>query len=317
MASRRFTDAHDLAHALRDAGVEYVPLRAGPFETTYRVLALRQVLIQRVEDQPHVVRWTVDPGRALLLLPIAMPVPAFIDGQAVDANGGFLALSGPERHGLVSAPVDWAALSLPEERVAELLELGGLPAPGAAGSALLRTPPAAARRLQRAVAEATDLVGSLPPGSAGPELAVALSNSVNDSLFAAFAAAGPQPEIPRATRAAMRILQRAEAYLAANIARPVHTEELCAVLEVSPRSLHKAFVATCGMSPQAYLKRRRLMLVHAALKAEAERPPLVKSVALGHGFWHLGHFARDYRALFGCSPSETAARGRISGARAA
>ena len=38
--------------------------------------------------------------------------------------------------------------------------------------------------------------------------------------------------------------------------------------------------------------------------------PLVKSVALTHGFWHLGQFAHDYRATFGEMPSETLARAR-------
>jgi AraC family transcriptional regulator, ethanolamine operon transcriptional activator len=28
-------------------------------------------------------------------------------------------------------------------------------------------------------------------------------------------------------------------------------------------------------------------------------------VATDWGFWHMGHFARDYRAMFGESPSRT------------
>jgi AraC family ethanolamine operon transcriptional activator len=59
------------------------------------------------------------------------------------------------------------------------------------------------------------------------------------------------------------------------------------------------------MSPHAYLKSRRLLLVRRALLDRRDGPDLVKSVALDHGFWHLGHFARDYCALFGELPSET------------
>jgi len=33
----------------------------------------------------------------------------------------------------------------------------------------------------------------------------------------------------------------------------------------------------------------------------------VKSVAIRHGFFHLGRFARDYKSLFGESPSMTLA----------
>jgi AraC family ethanolamine operon transcriptional activator len=87
----------------------------------------------------------------------------------------------------------------------------------------------------------------------------------------------------------------------------VYTEDLCAALGVSARRLHDAFRAVLGMSPHAYLKSRRLLLAHRALLGRMDRPDLVKSVALAHGFWHLGHFARDYRALFGRLPSETLA----------
>ena len=79
---------------------------------------------------------------------------------------------------------------------------------------------------------------------------------------------------------------------------------------MSPRKLHDAFVAVCGMSPHAYLKRQRLTLVHRILKSGDAEARLVKSVALANGFWHLGNFAHDYRELFGVSPSETVALAR-------
>ena len=60
-----------------------------------------------------------------------------------------------------------------------------------------------------------------------------------------------------------------------------------------------------GLAPQAYLKSRRLALVRRALMEGSDAPMLVKSVALAHGFWHLGHFVKDYKALFGETPSTT------------
>jgi AraC family ethanolamine operon transcriptional activator len=64
------------------------------------------------------------------------------------------------------------------------------------------------------------------------------------------------------------------------------------------------------MSPQAYLRRRRLVLVRRALQSARDGPALVKSVALAHGFWHQGRFARDYAAMFGEMPSETVGKDR-------
>jgi hypothetical protein len=38
--------------------------------------------------------------------------------------------------------------------------------------------------------------------------------------------------------------------------------------------------------------------------------PLIKSVALSHGFWHPGQFLHDYRETFGEMLSDTLARTR-------
>src|SRR5690242_20248874 len=119
-----------------------------------------------------------------------------------------------------------------------------------------------------------------------------------------------RPGSMRAARTAAQLVAAAEAHLRARLSRPMYLDDLCRLLDVSPRTLHQAFVAARGMSPGNYLKRQRLMMVHQALESTGPEPPLVKSVALDHGFWHLGHFARDYRDLFGEAPSETVARAR-------
>jgi AraC-like DNA-binding protein len=49
------------------------------------------------------------------------------------------------------------------------------------------------------------------------------------------------------------------------------------------------------------------MVRAALLRQERASQLLVKSVALAHGFWHLGQFSRDYRDHFGEAPSKTLA----------
>ena len=100
----------------------------------------------------------------------------------------------------------------------------------------------------------------------------------------------------------------ADAYLGEHRDRPIYTEELCNGLAVSASSLAEAFRAMFGVSPHRFLKLRRLSMVRAALLTRESPALLVKSVALSHGFWHLGQFAHDYRATFGKSRSETLAR---------
>ena len=65
-------------------------------------------------------------------------------------------------------------------------------------------------------------------------------------------------------------LRRADEYLCANRARPVHTEEFCAAVGVSASALHEAFHAGFGISPHRYLKLRRLSMARAVLLSRSE-----------------------------------------------
>lgn len=109
----------------------------------------------------------------------------------------------------------------------------------------------------------------------------------------------------RATREAMRVVSAAKDFLDANLARPLYRDDLCAALGVSRRKLHDAFIAAVGLTPPSYLKMRRLTLGRRALKAAPKGRSIIKTIALTHGFWHLGYFAKDYRDLFGELPSQT------------
>ena len=58
------------------------------------------------------------------------------------------------------------------------------------------------------------------------------------------------------------------------------------------------------MSPLAYVKAVRLKQARQALKQARS----VTEAATACGFWHFGHFAHDYQALFGERPSDTLRR---------
>ena len=137
--------------------------------------------------------------------------------------------------------------------------------------------------------------------------------ALRDALLkAAHDLVSPEPDIklrmPRSTQAWRRIVLRADDYVRTHIDRPIYSEELCDVLAVSASALSDAFQASFGVSPHRFLKLRRLSMARAALRPYEGRTPLVKSVALAHGFWHLGQFAHDYHATFGDRPSDTLAR---------
>jgi AraC-like DNA-binding protein len=81
--------------------------------------------------------------------------------------------------------------------------------------------------------------------------------------------------------------------------------DLSQVSGMRSRSLINAFEAVTGFSPMDYLKRLRLSGVRRALQSADKTQTRIIDVATAWGFWHMGHFASDYRAMFGEAPSQT------------
>lgn len=90
---------------------------------------------------------------------------------------------------------------------------------------------------------------------------------------------------------------------------PLSVAELVSHLQVSRRSLQYAFNETLAVNPAAYLRIERLNRVRQVLGDVHS----VTEAATRFGFWHFGHFAAEYRALFGELPSETFRRVRETG----
>ena len=106
------------------------------------------------------------------------------------------------------------------------------------------------------------------------------------------------------------LVEAVDIYLSRIPPHPIYINDLCQMLGVSYRKLYSAFMLTRGESASIHLKRRRLMMAHQILSNAGSEAPLVKTVALDHGFWHFGNFSQDYRKLFGETPSETLALAR-------
>jgi AraC family ethanolamine operon transcriptional activator len=85
---------------------------------------------------------------------------------------------------------------------------------------------------------------------------------------------------------------------------PTTVGQLCLDLGVSRRTLQNGFQRVLDVNPLAYLKAVRLHQARQALK----RVSSVTEAATAFGFWHFGHFSRDYRAMFGEPPSATLRR---------
>jgi AraC family transcriptional regulator, ethanolamine operon transcriptional activator len=97
------------------------------------------------------------------------------------------------------------------------------------------------------------------------------------------------------------LVEQARAQVKLDPESPVTVAALCVALRVSRRTLQAAFQDVLGMAPAAFLRAERLAGARRALR----EAPTVTEAAAQWGFWHFGHFAQDYRRLFGELPSQT------------
>jgi AraC-like DNA-binding protein len=101
-----------------------------------------------------------------------------------------------------------------------------------------------------------------------------------------------------------QFLRRAEEYIEVHWNEGVTIEKLTKITGHSARGIFSAFRQYRGYSPMAFEKTVRLKHANELLKVAHPRTT-VTGVAYACGFSNLGHFAKDYRAMFKEQPSET------------
>lgn len=102
--------------------------------------------------------------------------------------------------------------------------------------------------------------------------------------------------------ARIELVKAAQAWMAEHPHEPISLDGLCRQLAAGRRSLLQGFREHLGMGPMAYLKIRRLHGVRQALLEADPQSTQVSELAARWGFMNAGHFARDYRRLFGEHP---------------
>jgi AraC family transcriptional regulator, ethanolamine operon transcriptional activator len=306
-----FEDPDAFSTALMGGSFEYLPLPGHAFRARLDVLVLGDLVLQVGDQGAHTARGAIHDGLSILILTLpTRQARVRMNGQPTSPSLGYLSPGGREFHAHSEAEVSWGALAVPEAMLAQAAEMAPESIRLARMAGVLNLPEAPQRRLAGAVAAAAQMATQQPEALFQPGCAEGLVRSMQELLAETLNADSRLLPVTRATREAYRVVRDAEAFLEANLGRPIFRNQLCEALGVSLRKLHDCFMATTGMSPLAYLKTRRLMLARRALRRAEGGQGLVKAIALAHGFWHFGHFAQDYRAQFGESPSETRARPR-------
>jgi AraC family transcriptional regulator, ethanolamine operon transcriptional activator len=134
------------------------------------------------------------------------------------------------------------------------------------------------------------------------EIIVAVSRALEASSKA------PTRQIGRPSFSRARIIARILALLQASTGEPLFTGDLCRATGVAERTLRNIFHEYFGVGPMRLLKVRQLREIHAALLVADPAHETVTRIAARFGVWDFSLFARNYKVLFGQSPSSTLRR---------
>jgi AraC-like DNA-binding protein len=103
-------------------------------------------------------------------------------------------------------------------------------------------------------------------------------------------------------------MRRFHRVVAEHLDRPLYIPEICKAIGVPERTLRVCCQEQLGTSPKHFLLMRRMHLARRDLSRADPKTTTVTEVATRYGFWQFGHFAGEYKSIFGESPSVTLAR---------
>jgi AraC family ethanolamine operon transcriptional activator len=307
----RFSDFEEFAGSFPATSLTATPLRAGAFRAETTCLGLGEIMLATGCITPLMALGGLAPDTAHILLPLRGRETLLLNGRTIGPHDIAVYGAGAVHDGANPADTSWARVTLAAESVHALLSpprRSPIFRPGA--HVMLRTDPEAWARVALLVREVAEVAAKDPEVFEVEEARRSLRASVLDAARELLEGpwGGAPPRLLRASRERGRIVRLVEDHLRADPGRPTGTADLCAALGLSPSRLRSAVTATFGMSPQRYLRLRRLAMARSALRSGDPRWRSVREVALAHGFWHLERFARAYRDMFGEAPSATFGR---------
>jgi AraC-like DNA-binding protein len=159
-------------------------------------------------------------------------------------------------------------------------------------------------RLRTLHHDAAQLAKNAPDKFAHPEVVRSLEQALVHVMIRCLAWGSPV-KTSLASHRHTAVIARFEEYLAQNYDRPLYLAEICSALGVSERMLWVCCHEQLGIGPLHYFWIRRMHLARRALILADPTKATVTDIATDYGFWELGRFSVEYRALFRESPSAT------------
>lgn len=304
MSRHAFRDFDEFADSIEGIAGRFVPTWPSQEEWWVEAAPAGRLSLQQVQiGGAATFAGDGEMGCFTVGIPMTNPRCIHIDGQVLDARS-FLFLK--QRQPFTFAGEDatrWTGITLPLEH--QLL------APEVVEASLTQTSARTRTHLQyivrlREIAErlcvadkTINVATPITAAAAEQEIAVCVSHALECSS---------QVRVPHEGRfhySRHRVIARTLELIHASGGQPLHIADLCAATEVSERTLRNIFNEYFGVGPIRLLKMRQLREIRAALEIADPKRDTVANIAERFGVWDFSLFARNYKRLFGESPSQT------------
>ena len=307
MTRTTFSDADDFADALNGVSGRYVPTRRAAGDWWVATASLGRLGVQQVQIGGGAT-WAgaCEPGVISVAVPGTDPRDIRVNGHPLGPQSMLILHGGKSFTSSSPNVVRWAGVSVP-------VDYEGLD-PGVTESALAIDGVQTQSELPRIAslgAFVLSVVDRVHEGAFEDAAAVrAAASQAISCVVRALESSAPlsdrhvgRPQFSRA-----RVIGRALELIEASAGQPLFIEDLCRVTQVSERTLRNIFQEYFGVGPMRLLKVRQLREIRAALLCADPAHDTVTRVASRFGVWDFSLFARNYKALYGDSPSETLRR---------
>jgi len=230
----------------------------------------------------------------------------FANGQPLEDRRLLLMTPGGELAIASSVPHDWCSIIIPFELLGHEKQAQQDSHTPVGKSRVIEIGSQALKRLRQLLCELHHVFHSEPTV---PAISAA-KESMQSELLAAC-----KPIIERRSSSAQtmgrpavnrrEIIDRVMSKIESPVGINFSLDELSNEVGVSERTLRNIFLEYYGLPPHRFLVVHRLHQARTALRIESPESSKVTTIAAHFGFWHFGRFAREYRKLFGESPSQT------------
>ena len=307
MARHVYQDFDDFADALRGIDGRFVPTARATGEWWIEQAFAGALVLQQMQvGAAATFAGDGSEGRASLWFPLSDPASLRVDGHSLD-DRTFLLIDDRQPFTVSArALTRWAGIVLPSIMLTDgsLGQLIHLMLEPQLGATRVHTAKSILEDIKRRVAslcsqrEPARIVAGAER-SEQEELLDLLRRAVESAVLVSDKHIG-RPQVSRT-----RVIARCLELIDANEGQTLFINDLCAAAQVSERTLRNIFQEYFGVGPMRLLKVRQLREIRSALLRADSATGTVTNIAARFGIWDFSLFARNYRALYGVSPSET------------